>query len=472
MAIDYWTFIHRFCILGEMNQIDTQQQIPIASSTEWVPGLQFRVSGRLTIDEFDMIAQSAARADVSDISVQVGEPVWFERHGRWHRVTHRAVTVNEVNELIRVMYGDRSGPGQVNQQGRPLDFAYVASRQCEADRPLRMRVNATAGRNPDSAGKSISDGVQLSLRVLPGSPPRLTDMNVEPTIIEQFGKLSGLMLVTGPTGSGKTTLMGAGIRHIGENPENSVKIIEYSAPIELVYDDLVFPNSPVHQVEVGRDIRLRAEEGGSRLIWAASVANAMRRKPGLIVIGEARDGPTIEGLVTAVTTGHPCISTMHTIGVSETVRRAIMAISPDQRAGIGVDLIDVARCFITQLLVPKIGGGRIAVREYLVFDAALRRRIIEAPMEQWTVMIQEIMARGEAECCRMIDSARKAFEAGHIAEEDYEKLALRQRQVERQSAQNVIDPNGRAVSMGGAPVVAGGFDPELDQQVAEVSNVA
>lgn len=451
-----------------MNQISSCQQIPITPDANWDPGKVFRIAGRLTIDEFDMIAQAASRADVSDITIQVGEPLWFERHGWWHRVTHRVITVNEANDLIRVMYGDRSGPGQVNQQGRPLDFAYVATRQAEGDRVLRMRVNATGGRNPESAGKSVSDGVQISLRVLPGSPPRMTDMGVEEPIIDQFGKLSGLMLVTGPTGSGKTTLMGGGIRHLGENPANSVKIIEYSAPIELVYDDLMFPNSPVHQVEVGRDIRLRPEEGGSRMLWAACVANAMRRKPGLIVIGEARDGPTIEGLVTAVTTGHPSISTMHTIGVSETVRRAIMAISPDQRAGIGVDLIDVSRCFITQLLVPKIGGGRVAIREYLVFDAALRRKIIAAPMERWTLMIQEIMANGEADCCRMIDSARRAYEAGLIGEEDYDKLALRQRQVERRSAKNVINPDGKAEGLGGMPAVEGTFHTDLDEQIAEV----
>lgn len=432
-------------------QNDFSKYISIEPGVSWEAGKLFRFAGRFEIQDFDIIAQAADRAGVSDIDIQVGEPIWFDHYGKRTRATSKPLTANDVADLMRELY-DRNGPSIVNMQGRPLDIAYVVRPLADVDRKLRLRVNMTSGRNPQSVGSILSDGAQITCRVLPGVPRTFADMNVPAIIVEQFRKRSGVLMVTGPTGSGKSTLMAAGVRHMGENEAESIKFLEYSAPIEFVYDGIHFPHSFIHQVEVGRDIRLRADEGGARMVWAACVANAMRRKPDVMIIGEARDAATIEGVVLAANTGHGVITTMHTVGVAETVRRAIMAIPADQRAGVGVDLIDISNFYITQLLVPKIGGGRVPVREYMVFDAAARRRIIEAPMEMWTQVIQQMMIRGEVECARMIDSAGELFEAGDISEQSYEMLALRQKHIDRSVEQHAINPDAPAQNLDGLPI--------------------
>lgn len=429
--------------------------LDINNESRWEPNCLFKIPSRFSIEHFDIIAQAANEAGVSDIDVQVGQPIWFDHYGWRRRASHRAINANEVDELIRVMY-DRSGPALVNMQGRPIDVAYVVRpREGRDDRKLRLRINITGGRNPEAVGTLVSNGAQITMRVLPSTPRSLEDMGVPDVIVSQFVKRSGLILTTGPTGSGKSTLMAGGIRHMGESHHMSVKFIEYSAPIELVYEDLFFPHSFIHQVEVGRDIRIKADEGGVRMLWAACVANAMRRKPDTMVIGEARDGATIEGVVLAANTGHGVMSTMHTIGVAETVRRAIMAISPDQRAGVGVDLIDISNLYISQLLVPKIGGGRVPIREFMIFDDSARRRIIKSPMEQWTQVIQDMMIRGDVECQRMIDASKIAFENGLISEDTHLKLSMRQQQTTVQP----IDRTQPAITESGG---SQRFDADMD----------
>lgn len=427
---------------------------------KWKPGEnRIRVPVGIKMDEFDEIVRIGDLVGASDITFQVGEPVWFEIHNRWTPVTTRALGRAEMENFLAGAY-DPIGFGEVVQRGRPIDHAYVVHphQSHDGDRKIRIRLNATGGRDPQSDSSTAATGIQASCRVLPGMPPRLTDMNVEPELIDGFKVGPGLTLVTGPTGSGKTTLLGGAVRGIGENPENSIKIVEYSAPVELIYDECTFPNSFIHQLEVGRAIRLRPEEGGTAGLWAACVANAMRRKPGMILIGEARDAPTIEGCVTAAMTGHGVMSTMHTIGVAETLRRAIMALPADQRASIAIDLMEMSSMYVTQLLVPRVGGGRCAVREYIKFDAQTRRKIIAQPIEAWTGMIQTMMLKGEVELQRMIDAAQKAHKNGLISDYWLGYLSARQREFEKEKPVDLAAPP--MVAPGSA---TGSFTPEADE---------
>lgn len=419
--------------------------------------LRVRVPKAITIDDFDELIRIADDNGASDVTIQVGEPVLVKVAGAWHKMTSRPLTTSEVDEFLRETY-DPTGPGEVAQRGRPVDYAYVIKPADATGRKIRLRSNATGGRDPQSDSAQVNNGVQISLRVLPGTPATLQERNVDQVIIDNITLDRGLIFITGPTGSGKTTLLGGAIRHIAETPKNSAKIVEYSAPIELVYDDIDFPRSHLHQLEAGRALRLRPEEGGAAMVWAACVANAMRRIPDLIVIGEARDAPTIEGCITAAMTGHKLMSTMHTIGAAETLRRAIMSLPPEQRAAVAIDMMEVASMFVSQLLVPRVGGGLTAVREYVVFDAASRRRIVNAPLDQWTGLLQSMMTDGEIESQRMIDHARRLFEAGEIDERQFEIVAARQRVRDRRLAPISEDGPQLREAVGGGL----GFSPDLD----------
>ena len=403
--------------------------------SSWVPGQnRIRMPPQMTQHDFDDLFRIGNVMRVSDLTLQVGEPAWAEINNIKHRMTSRSLGVAEVNEYFRAIY-DNTGPGEVVMRGRPVDSAFVV-REVAGDinsNKIRVRLNATGGRNSLSDSEVVPDGIQLTCRILPSVPPLLDAMNVERAIIDGFKPVTGIVLVTGPTGSGKTTLMSSAIRHMGENAANSLKIIEYSAPIESIYDDLEFPNSFIQQVEVGRAIRLGKEDGGMVMTWAACVSNALRRKPDLIVIGEARDAATIEGCILACVSGHQVISSMHTVGAAETLRRAIMALPADRRAGSAIDLMEMSTMYVTQLLRPGLKKPRVAIREYVKFDAKARRKIIDAPLEKWTALIQDMMIRGDVECQRMIDSAKRLYDAGEIAEEEYDFLSSRQRGMDRDS---------------------------------------
>ncbi len=418
---------------------------------------RIKTNPSMDIEEMDEIIRVGDLFGASDICFQVGEPVWFEIHGEWCPVTTRPFGKLEMELFLSRNY-DPIGPGEVNQRGRPIDHAFVVKPLNDDDRKIRIRLNATGGRDPSSDSAMSASGVQSSLRVLPGVPPRLSQFGVEQAIVDGFKLGPGLTIVTGPTGSGKTTLLGGAIRHLAEDPKNSAKICEYSAPIELIYDDLDFPRSFIHQVEVGRALKIRPEEGGNSMLWASCVANAMRRKPGLILIGEARDGATIEGCVLASTTGHGVMTTMHTIGVAETIRRAIMSIPSEQRAGVAIDLMQMSNMYVTQLLVPKKGGGRIAIREYIKFDAASRREIMKHSVDEWTTVVQDLMRNKEVECQRMIDAAQDAYDKGLIDDEHLEYLSARQREVDRK-AKNSIDLNGPQVGS----ELGVNFVPDMDE---------
>src|SRR5690606_24879411 len=164
---------------------------------------------------------------------------------------------------------------------------------------------------------------------------------VEKPILVNFRPAQGLVLVSSPTGSGKSTLLSSGIRMLVERPDGNEKVLEYSAPIEYVYDGVDMPSSIVHQTHAGRDLRPRGIEGGDeQSIFAYCIRNALRRKPTIIVVGEARDKATIEAAVMAGLTGHLVMTTMHTIGVGETLRRAVMPFPDDSRRSMAVDIME------------------------------------------------------------------------------------------------------------------------------------
>ena len=201
---------------------------------------------------------------------------------------------------------------------------------------------------------------QITITKLPEIPPTINDLGIEQEIIDNFRPKDGMVLVTGPTGSGKSTLLSAGIRMIVEEPDANEKILEYSKPIEYVYDKVDMPSSVVFQTEVGRHLRPRSSDGhDEESEFAHCVRNALRRKPTVILIGEARDKATISSAVEAALTGHVLYSTMHTIGVAETLRRCY-ALPRDERQSIAIDIMETMRLVVTQTLLPKVEAVKLA----------------------------------------------------------------------------------------------------------------
>jgi defect-in-organelle-trafficking protein DotB len=282
--------------------------------------------------------------------------------------------------------------------GQDLDLSY----EIRPDRysRSRFRVNITAVL---SKGR---DAVQMTMRVLPADPPKFEQLGVEDDIIKNWAPRQGMIVVTGPTGSGKTTLLAAGIRHLLESKQGCGKVLTYEAPIEYTYDNIEGPHSLIAQSEIPRHLP----------DFARGVRNALRRKPEIILVGEARDRETINAAIEAGQTGHTVYTTTHTTGVASTIRRMISTFEPEERAERAYALMETLRLVITQALVPKIGGGRLGVREWMVFDDRVREKLLDMDYNQWAPEVQRMIDQyGQT----METSATKVFEEGLIERRPY-----------------------------------------------------
>lgn len=374
------------------------------------------ISGSLSPDEFDHILAHAVALKASDISFQPAQPVWAEIAGRWVRLTRRALRLPEIEVLARSIYGDNA-MAMLNS-GRDADPSYEIRHPSGQGR-LRFRVNLTAGRLPGGLG------AQITLRALPTQPIPLDRLGVEPVILEHFRPAQGLNLVCGPTGSGKSTLLSSLVRWRCEQKGANEKVIEYSKPIEYVFDGLDFPDSFVWQTEVGTHLRPSDDEGESSM-WSYCVRNALRRKPSIILVGEARDRPTIQAAIEAALTGHLVLTTLHTIGVPETIRRLLIPFAREERDTVAVDLLQVLNLVVTQILVRDPHGGRVAIREFLVFDHQVRRALEAEPSDRWPALLRSLLSSGRVLGRSMAESAAALLRDGRLDEETYAYVTARQ----------------------------------------------
>lgn len=327
----------------------------------------------------------------TDISIQTDKPAYIESDGVLFPITKRALDSADMVNILARVYGQDALAKLAS--GRDLDLSY----EIRPDRVTRyrFRTNITAIL---SRGR---DSVQITMRSLPNLPPTMKDLNIEDKIIENWAPRQGLIMITGPTGSGKSTLLAAGNRMLIERAQGCGKMLTYEAPIEYVYDQISGERSLVAQTEIPKHLP----------DFAAGVRNALRRKPNIILVGEARDRETVSAAIEAGQTGHAVYSTAHTTGVAATIRRMVSVFEPSERTERAFALMETLRMVVTQALVPKIGGGRLGLREFMVFDENVREIMLELPVERWTSEAQRLLVRyGKT----MEQSATAAYKAGLI----------------------------------------------------------
>jgi defect-in-organelle-trafficking protein DotB len=351
---------------------------------------------RLNEEHVDVLLQWCVEKRSSDISIQTDKQIMIEVDGVLYPVTRRNMDSADMANVLNRIYGPDALAKLAS--GRDLDLSYEV--RPDRNTRYRFRVNITAilSRGRDSS--------QVTLRSLPNLPPTMKDLGVEPQLIDNWSPRQGLILVTGPTGSGKTTLLASGCRMLIEREQGCGKMLTYEAPIEYVYDSITGPRSLVAQSEVPRHLPS----------FAAGVRNALRRKPNIILVGEARDRETMSAAIEAGQTGHLVYSTLHTVGVAASVRRMVSVFEPTERTERSYALMETLRMVVTQALVPRVGGGRIGLREFLVFDDNVREQLLDMPLEKWTTETQRFLVRyGRT----MEQSANEAFKAGQINRRTY-----------------------------------------------------
>ena len=351
---------------------------------------------RMLEEHVDILLLWCVEQKATDISIQTDRPVILEVDGILYPVTHRPMDSADMSNILARLYGPDALAKLAS--GKDLDLSYEVRPERNVRYRFRNNITAILSRGRDS--------VQVTLRSLPHLPPTMRDLGVEEDIIRNWSPRQGLILVTGPTGSGKSTLLASGCRMLVERPQGCGKLLTYEAPIEYVYDTITGPRSLIAQTEIPRHLPT----------FAAGIRNALRRKPNIILVGEARDRETVTAAIEAGQTGHLVFSTVHTIGVAATIRRTVSVFDPAERSERAYALMETLRMIVTQVLVPKVGGGRIGLREYLVFDDSIREQLLDMPMDRWTLETQRLLVRhGHT----MEQSANEAFNAGLIDRHSY-----------------------------------------------------
>jgi defect-in-organelle-trafficking protein DotB len=355
---------------------------------------------RFGAKDVDKLLGHCSKINASDITLQTDEPVTVEIYGRIYKITKHKLSNTEVGDILNAIYGP-NGTAQI-LSGTDVDTHYEF-RPTRTER-YRYRVNGTGCQ---VAGHHA---IQLTIRTIPSDPPPLADMQLPQNIIDVIAPQEGVVYVTGATGSGKTTLLASIIGELAKEPESNRKILTYEAPIEFVFDAIPKPTSIVSQSEIPRHIPS----------FAAGVRNALRRKPRLILVGEARDQETISAVIEAALTGHPVYTTLHTTGVAETIRRLVGTFPREERIGRTIDIIETLRLIIWQKLVPTVDGKRVALREYLIFNEEVRNILLEAdPAEVTSITRKLVKEKGQP----MVVDAKQKFDEGIISERKFKLLA-------------------------------------------------
>lgn len=242
--------------------------------------------------------------------------------------------------------------------------------------------------------------VEAAFRRIPLEIPKLGDLNLPPIVADLARKPNGLVLVTGPTGVGKTTTMAAMIDLI--NTERQDMIISIEDPIEFLHYN---KRSILKQREVFSDTKSFAE----------ALRHALRQDPDVIFVGEMRDLETISTALTAAETGHLVLATLHTPDAPQTIERIIDVFPPFQQQQVKLQLADCLQGVVSQLLLPRASGvGRVAATEIMIGTPAIRNLIREQEIEQMPTLIQT----GHQFGMRTMDkSLKELYKAGVITYE-------------------------------------------------------
>ncbi|MEI7905180.1 MAG: type IV pilus twitching motility protein PilT [Candidatus Firestonebacteria bacterium] len=281
--------------------------------------------------------------NASDLLIKPGVPPTFRVDGLYQDHDAPKLTAAAARELIAQMTDDKQK--QLFDEERELDFAYSV----EGLARFRVNVYLQAG------------NLAAAIRVIPLSVMTLDELGMPPILKKLAEKPRGLILLTGPTGSGKSTTIAAMIDHV--NTTRRCHIMTIEDPIEFLHTD---KKAIVDQREVGRDT----------LSFNNALKRVLRQDPNVIVIGEMRDLETIAIAITAAETGHLVFATLHTGSAAQTIDRVVDVFPASQQSQIRSQLSLALEGVICQVLIPKADGkGRVAAMEILTASSAVRSQI-------------------------------------------------------------------------------------------------
>ena len=337
----------------------------------------------MAVPTLEEILTIAYNAGASDVHITVGLPPVMRLNGHLVKLDYPVLTANDTLELCVNMLKPKQREKFEERGEYDMSVAFPGIG--------RYRVNVYKQRGC----------IGIALRTITTEIPQAEQLGIPQSVIDLYTRKRGLILVTGPTGSGKSTTLASIIDKI--NKSRDAHIITLEEPIEYSHNHNM---AMVNQREIGQDTES----------FANALRAALREDPDVILVGEMRDYETISTAITAAETGHLVLSTLHTIDAASTVDRIIDTFPPHQQQQIRVQLSAVLVCIISQTLIPNLTeDGRVAAFEVMHANAAVKNLIREGKSHQLPSVIQTSKREG---MCTMDDYLMQLYMSRKISREN------------------------------------------------------
>lgn len=337
----------------------------------------------------EILLEEIVRKNASDLHLQVGLPPMMRLDGALAPFPgYNPLNSEEVERLVFAILDDDQQ--KILVKDKEFDFSFAFGDLG------RFRVNAFHERG----------NLAASLRLIPNQIKTIAELGMPP-VIQSFADFPrGLVLVTGPTGSGKSTTLAALIDKI--NSEKAQHIITIEDPIEFTHKS---KRSAIVQREVHYDT----------YSFSAALRSSLRQDPDVVLIGEMRDLETISAAITIAETGHLVFATLHTNSASQSIDRMIDVFPPHQQPQVRSQLANIIQGICAQRLVPAIGGGRVVAAEVMVANPAIRNIIREGKSHQLDTIIQ---TGGDQGMQTMDRTLVKLVQSGVVTYDDAREFAV------------------------------------------------
>ena len=349
-----------------------------------------------TMIQIEKLLQFVIAKNASDLHLHVGRPPSVRLHGRLRALETETLGPEDTASLMRSITPDRYQ--QEIEECGSSDFGFSFQDKAR----FRVAVFKQKGH------------IGLTLRLIPTRLMSLTEIGLPDIVHSLLSRTRGLFLVTGPTGSGKTTTLAAMVNYINENFDRHIITVE--EPIEYYHSH---KKSIINQREIGVDVPTYEE----------AVRRALRADPDVILVGEMRDLHTMEAAIRAAETGHLVFSTLHTTGAAGTVNRIVDAFPVDQKEMIRVQLASSLMAVISQTLVPRVDmPGRIAAYEFMLITPAAQNLI----RKNEPFRLDSFIQTGRKWGMQLLDDALwELYAKGIIAPEEMLERAQRREELEQ-----------------------------------------
>jgi len=342
------------------------------------------------------LLQLTVERKASDLHIVAGIPPTLRKDGELASVPNEAILTPEIigNYLKEILSNERLQRLTVNKE---LDFSLSFSEKA------RFRVNAYTQKG----------SFALAFRRIPLEIPEIDTLGL-PKILHSFTRLrQGLVLVTGPTGHGKSTTLAAMLNEI--NKTRAVHIVTIEDPIEFIFRP---QKSIISQREMGSDTHS----------WQVALRSVLREDPDVVLVGEMRDHETIASALTVAETGHLVFATLHTNSAAQTIDRIVDVFPEEQQGQVRLQLSNVLEAVFSMRLIPAIAGGRVVGYEIMLGTSAIKTSIREGKTHQ----IESILQTSQEAGMNTLEVSLAAFvRSGHVTLETAQSFSLRPEELNR-----------------------------------------